>query len=112
VATASGNANLPLNATWTTAITETAGVAANVNLINVTARDVTTNAEIGTLTFTSNQVAALAGTAFIAARGTLNVPMGISYRAGSSRQLILTVTVQVIDGNNNQVNGTVVVNVV
>lgn len=113
VATNSGNSTLPLSATWTTVITETAGLAANVNLINVTARDVTTNAEIGTLTFTANQVAALAGgSAFLASRGTLNVPMGINYRAGTSRQIVLTVTAQVIDASGNQVNGTVTINVV
>ncbi len=114
VATATNDATFPLRAGWTTVITETAGLAANVNLVNVTNRDVTTGLEFNTLTYTVADVQrATGGANFIAARGTLNVPLSFVYRGSfGGRQLNSTITVQVIDGLGNQVNASATVPVI
>jgi len=94
-------------------ISETAGVGGNVNFVNVTMRDSTTGAEIGTINFGADEVIRRASTAtnHVNARGSLSiVNLGVNYRlSGGGRQGTLTVAVQFTDDRGNQINRVVTV---
>src|SRR5262245_55919615 len=61
-------------ASTTITLRETGGLPGNVDFINVTFRNASTNVEFGTLTFNQNDITSRAGGIFIAARGELVIP--------------------------------------
>ncbi len=94
-------------------ITETAGLACNVNLVNWTLRNATTGVELNTLTWNPAEITARAGTNHVPARGSLTIPLAVVYTlSGGGRQGAGTVAAQVIDANGNTVNATATVSVV
>lgn len=101
------------SANFTVAIAETAGLACNLNLINVTLRNATTGVELNTITFNVNDIIARSGGNFVAANGTRSVPLGINYTlSGGGRQAAVTVAVQAIDGRGNTINASSQLNLV
>jgi hypothetical protein len=90
--------------TYTIHIAETAGLGCNVNQIIRTYKDKATNLEIVTGSSNPDDVIRLAKTNHIAASGSLDVgPFALTYRGSNGgRQLVLTLTVEVIDDKGNR----------
>ncbi len=104
LATASGNPEFPWNATWRVTITETAGLAGNLNRIVTTATN-----NFG-FSFTASDYNpssfAQAGISnFIPALGSLTYTDRMTYRADGNggQQETLTVAAEVIDARGNRV---------
>jgi hypothetical protein len=83
-------------------ITETAGVGGFVNLAAISLRNTATNAEIGTLSYTAQEIAALAGTNRVSANGTLTIPgLGAAYRLpGGARAATMSFAVALTDDHS------------
>ena len=88
-----------LLAVGTVVIRETAGVGGFVNLAAISLRSATTNVEIGTLSYSAQEIAALAGTNRITANGTLSIPgLGAAYRLpGGARAATMSFAVALTD---------------
>lgn len=103
--TSTDGINYPFSARFSIAISETAGLACNVNRISILFPG--TN---NTIPYGVADVQRMAGSNFVAASGSLSVPFSLVY--GPNRQQPLLVTVEVIDANRNTVTGTVTVQLV
>ncbi|MEQ1759499.1 MAG: hypothetical protein ABL986_14355 [Vicinamibacterales bacterium] len=99
-------AGLEFIASLSVQISETAGLGGNVDFVNVTMRNATTGAEIGTLNYGADELIRRASTNHVNARGSLTIPnVGIVYRlAGGGRQGTVTVAVQFTDDRGNRLN--------
>ena len=91
-----------LLAVGTLVITETAGVGGFVNLAAISLRNTATNAEIGTLSYSAQEIAALAGTNRVSANGTLTIPgLGAAYRLpGGARAATMSFAVALTDDHS------------
>ncbi len=99
IATPSGDSSFPFAARFNVIVRETAGLACNINRINVSLAG-----SGSVLEWNPGDITRMAGTNFIAASGSLSVPIAISYRgAFGARQLAFIVTVEAIDAKGNKV---------
>ena len=91
-----------LVAVGTIVITETAGVGGFVNLAAISLRNAATNAEVGTLSYSAQEIAALAGTNRVSANGTLTIPgLGAAYRLpGGARAATMSFAVALTDDHS------------
>ena len=91
-----------LLAVGTLVITETAGVGGFVNLAAISLRNTATNAEVGTLSYSAQEITALAGTNRVAANGTLTIPgLGAAYRLpGGARAATMSFAVALTDDHS------------
>ena len=80
-------------------ITESAGTGGFVNLIGISLRNAATNAEVGVLNYSSQDVANLAGTNRVNRNGTLTIPnLGAAYRLpGGARAANMVFAVAITD---------------
>jgi hypothetical protein len=83
-------------------ITETAGVGGFVNLAAISLRNAATNAEVGTFSFSAQDIAARAGTNRVSANGTLTIPgLGAAYRLpGGARAATMSFAVALTDDHS------------
>ena len=91
-----------LLAVGTLVISETGGVGGFVNLAAISLRNTATNAEIGTLSYSAQEIAALAGTNRVSANGTLTIPgLGAAYRLpGGARAATMSFAVALTDDHS------------
>ena len=91
-----------LVAVGTLVITETAGVGGFVNLAAISLRNTATNAEVGTFSFTAQDIAARAGTNRVGPNGTLSIPgLGAAYRLpGGARAATMSFAVAITDDHS------------
>jgi hypothetical protein len=101
---ASGN-TFPFGASFTVTVTESAGLACNINRVNMSFPPST-----GSLQYGAADVSRLAGTNFVQARGSLAIPFSILY--SGTRQATLQVSVEAIDANGNTVTALLTVQIV
>lgn len=94
------------SADFTVTVKETSGgVGGNVNFVNATIRNDTTGVELGTINFSATEIIDQAGSNHVAARGTLNIPLGFYYTlAWGGRQATLTIAIQLADDRGNVTN--------
>lgn len=109
-----GAQGFALSAIFNVVVTESAGIGANVNFVNVTLRDATTGVEVGTVNLGANQIVQDAGSNHVPAKGTLTIPnFAILYTLPlGGRQATLTIALQMQDDAGNVVNRTLTVPVV
>lgn len=106
--TGSNGVSYPFSARWTLVITETAGLPCNVNRVLISFFPTDDSA----IEYNPADITRLAGTNFVAASGSLRVPISILYRGSASSRLATFVsTVEVIDANNNRLTGSVNVDI-
>ena len=91
-----------LVAVGTLVITETGGVGGFVNLAAFTLSNPATGTQIGTQTYTAQQITALAGTNRVSANGTLTIPgLGAAYRLpGGARAATMSFAVAITDDHS------------
>jgi hypothetical protein len=108
-----GSQGFQNSAQFTVTVTESAGVSGNVAFVNVTLRNATTGVELNTLQYNPTDITNRASTNHVAAKGTLNIPIGIVYTLSlGGRQATLTVAIQMKDDFGHTDNETVNVNIV
>lgn len=95
-------------------VTEAAGTGGVVNLIAVSLRNAATNAEVGTFSWSAQDIANRVGSNRVSPRGSLTIPdLGVAYRLpGGARAAIMTFAVAVTDDRGTQRSFAVTVNVV
>ncbi|HEY2942441.1 MAG TPA: hypothetical protein VGN09_08410 [Vicinamibacteria bacterium] len=86
-------------------IQETAGLAGNVDFVNLT---FLRGGFVGnTVNYGADYIVQRLGTNRVSARGTLSVPVGYFYWTGDGgSQILLNVSVHFTDERNNQITGT------
>jgi hypothetical protein len=106
IATASGDPNYPWDITYNVTITETAGLACNINRVITNYRDKTTGVEFQGSTYNPADFNGGTGSNFIAGSGSKSFSLSARYRGGfGGKQVTLTLTAEVIDANQNIVTG-------
>jgi hypothetical protein len=89
----------PFLASFTITVTETAGLACNLNRLQLRVPPNPNAFELPVA-----EISKAAGTNFIGARGTLAIPLTLSYKTPTGTKALHTaVTVEAIDGNSNVV---------
>lgn len=115
IATPSGQAQFPWTVEFRVRVAESAGLPCNINQMIRTYKDRATNLEIVTGTSNPDDISRLSdGSNFLAARSSKDIgPFTLTYRGSNNgRQLIITVTVEVIDARGNRFSVTEDVQVV
>lgn len=105
IAIPSGDPQFPWRLDFRVRVTETAGLACNINQMIRTYKDRATGLELTTGTSNPDDIGRLGGgTNFLDARATKEIgPFSLTYRGSNNgRQLTISVTVEVIDARNNR----------
>jgi hypothetical protein len=102
---ATGDPSMPMLATWTLLVHESAGVGGRLTLVNITVRDAGSGARAGprgNTTMGTEALVALLGSDRLPGGGSLSVPGSLRYGFSSGGKVgILSVAVQVQDDNDH-----------
>ena len=113
VAQPTGDATYPWRVDWTVVLHETAGLGGNVNFVNVGFVNSFGFEAPGVLNYGASEVVDHAGTNHLAARGQLQIPLSMIYRADGfgGRTITLKNTVDFTDdrGHNMKLGATATV---
>jgi hypothetical protein len=113
IAEDSGDPTYPYKISYDVTVTETAGLACNINRVITRYRNKTTGVEFGGHTYNPNDFIAGTGSNFIAGGTSKTFSLGTSYvLAYGGKQMTVTLTAEVIDAFNNVVTATTDVEVV
>lgn len=113
VAQPTGDGTFPWRVQWTVVLRETAGLGGNVNFVDVSFVNSFGFETPGALNYGANEISQRAGTNHLAARGQLQIPLGMTYRADGfgGRTITLKNAVSFTDdrGNNMMLGATATV---
>lgn len=112
IATATGDPTYPWQIEYEVTIRETAGLACNINRLQMSFRNNTTGIEFGTETYDPNYFNAYLGGNHVPAFGSKTVKDGWRYRlAFGGKQMTIYVAAEAIDARGNLVTASTQVNV-
>lgn len=112
IATATGDPTYPWQVEYEVTVRETAGLACNINRLQMSFRSGTTGLEFGTETYDPNYFNAYLGGNHIPALGSKTVKDGWRYRlAFGGKQMTIYVAAEAIDARGNTVTASTQVNV-